>query len=889
MMSPQCHKYRRITTRRTGVTLILLNLSTPVTSLSMPLSVNRSGGPAMEMIRQRQRQYRCFTMQMYRHENRQSYRCHGISLPSSQAILNNVPAFSQLSSVCYKYRCEYGRPAHQQTQLRAASNRANSNYSSISPFEATSPFSIGAETNPNDFLNLDMYNNNPSSNKRNSNANDNINDNINDNSNYNSNDNSNTTRKQENTRTYAVTDELEQEKRMVYLKEDLQQYRKQQSKSLLKPVSSILTNEALDGICAALPLLTTMEDLLKVKGIGPKKVEMFGAGILTIVSMHQQQQEDQDQQQQQQHLANITDNVGNNDDNDKSDESDTDAKEKNAIIKKTQLKDELKEYRMQQSVPIQKPAYTIFSNAALDGIYKFLPTTIEELLDVKGIGPKKAEMFGDDILAIVSKYRSDGDGNGNGNNGNIVPGSMSIPTRPAKIDPASLTPEQLRAAEIPLGKDEQNVFITGSAGTGKSYLLKFIVEALEQQTNHLGDKKIVGVCAPTGVAAIIVGGSTLHSFFGIGLGTGSVSSILQKINKNSAAKKRIDETDVLIIDECSMLSSDLLEKLDAVSREIRKDGNFREKAFGGMQIIAFGDFFQLPPVYRGDGSVRDRKWRPFCFDSPVWSELGLSDNIVELKEVQRQENEEFVSLLNKVRVGAIQETDIRYLNSRCLISSTNPLPTDGIVPTRLYVLNKDVDSENISRLAELKSEEVVCESIDTWRESMPVGTLAATKKKMLDSLSMEMPDEVRLKVGAQVMLTRNKDLEKNLVNGSRGVVERFVEATDEGGSPIPIVRFDCGIVTKIVPVESVRYNSDGGKGCLVRTQIPLKLAWAITIHKSQGSTLTRALLDISSAFEYGQCYVALSRVKSLEGLWLEQPAKLRNIMVSPQVVDFFRQ
>jgi len=191
-------------------------------------------------------------------------------------------------------------------------------------------------------------------------------------------------------------------------------------------------------------------------------------------------------------------------------------------------------------------------------------------------------------------------------------------------------------------------------------------------------------------------------------------------------------------------------------------------------------------------------------------------------------------------------------------------------------------------LAELNSEEVVCEAIDTWRESMPTGTLAATKKKMLDSLSMEMPDEVRLKVGAQVMLTRNKDLEKNLVNGSRGVVERFVEAVDEGGFPVPIVRFDCGIVTKIVPVESVRYNSEGGKGCLVRTQIPLKLAWAITIHKSQGSTLTRALLDISSAFEYGQCYVALSRVKSLEGLWLEQPAKLRNIMVSPQVVDFFR-
>ncbi len=141
---------------------------------------------------------------------------------------------------------------------------------------------------------------------------------------------------------------------------------------------------------------------------------------------------------------------------------------------------------------------------------------------------------------------------------------------------------------------------------------------------------------------------------------------------------------------------------------------------------------------------------------------------------------------------------------------------------------------------------------------------AYVKKKMMESISMEMPEEVRLKIGAQVMLTRNKDLENKLVNGSRGVVERFVRADDGGEGVIPIVRFDSGIVTKITPVESVRYNPDGGEGCLVRMQIPLKLAWAITIHKSQGSTLTRAMLDITSAFEYGQCYVALSRVKSLK-------------------------
>jgi ATP-dependent DNA helicase PIF1 len=149
---------------------------------------------------------------------------------------------------------------------------------------------------------------------------------------------------------------------------------------------------------------------------------------------------------------------------------------------------------------------------------------------------------------------------------------------------------------------------------------------------------------------------------------------------------------------------------------------------------------------------------------------------------------------------------------------------------------------------------------------------------------MELPPELKLKIGAQVMLTRNKDVDSNLVNGSRGIIENFIF---DGDFHVPVVRFDNGSIVKVTPVESVRYNPDGGEGCLVRMQIPLKLAWAITIHKSQGSTLSRASLDISSAFEYGQCYVALSRVRSLDGLWLERPVQLRNIMVSPQVTQFF--
>ena len=835
-------KYRRLS-RTIAIFLIILNFPTLATSMSLSaLSVrsttafqalSRRGSPAISHAT-----------------------IHRMSMFTR--TIANVPAPARFGiSFAAGYHCKNPRPqryrcSYQQTLLCAFSSTAHSN----NPFEDSSKFSMGSKTDPSEFINISSRNTITM-----------INDDRND-------TDSATVMKedQETARELGkakVTTPSMEDSPLEQLKKELQRFRKQQSDSLNKPAYNILTNGALDGICTELP--TTTEELLKVKGIGPKKVEMFGAQILTLVSTYRQELPLQGSDR-------LSESMKEEGDIDSAVSLGEATKEPQEKINKTQLKEDLRQYRMQQSEPLKKPAYTIFTNAALEDIYAYLPTTEEELLDVKGIGPKKVEMFGDDILSIVSKYVGSGVPRSDG-------GNEDRDNTPEKIDASSLTLEQRYAAEIPLGPDRKNVFITGSAGTGKSYLLKYLVEELKQQKNHLNEPKRVGICAPTGVAAVIVGGSTLHSFFGIGLGTGSVSNLLNKISKSSAAKKRIDETDVLIIDECSMLSSDLLEKLDLVTREIRSNGEFRESPFGGMQIIAFGDFFQLPPVYK-DGGRGDRNWRPFCFDSQVWSDLGLSENIIELKEVQRQENENFISLLNKVRVGKVQDSDIRELNSRCLVSDTNPLPIDGIVPTRLYVLNKDVDSENESRLAELNSEEVVCEAIDKWRESMPLGTLAATKKKMKDGISMEMPDEVRLKVGAQVMLTRNKDLDKKLVNGSRGVVERFVD--DGEGFSVPIVRFDCGIVTRISPVESVRYNTDGGKGCLVRMQVPLKLAWAITIHKSQGSTLTRALLDISSAFEYGQCYVALSRVKCLEGLWLERPAKLSNIMVSPQVIDFFR-
>ena len=224
--------------------------------------------------------------------------------------------------------------------------------------------------------------------------------------------------------------------------------------------------------------------------------------------------------------------------------------------KRKQLKQELTQYRIDQASAIEKPAYNIFTNAALEGICASLPQNEEALLEVKGIGPKKLEMYGDDIFDIVKKY-VDADGL----EPQIISSNKSKVPRPELINIESLTHEQKKAAEMVLGG--KSVFISGAAGTGKSHVSKYIIQTLQQKM------KKVSPTAPTGVAAINVGGTTLHSFFGIGLGMGSTSTLVRKIRKKSAVLQRLNETDVLLIDEVSMLSCELLDTLDGIARLVR--------------------------------------------------------------------------------------------------------------------------------------------------------------------------------------------------------------------------------------------------------------------------------------------------------------------------------
>ena len=370
--------------------------------------------------------------------------------------------------------------------------------------------------------------------------------------------------------------------------------------------------------------------------------------------------------------------------------------------------------------------------------------------------------------------------------------------------------------------------------------------------------------------------SHLSLFSGIGLGKGTLPNLIRKVSKSDAAVRRINETDVLLIDEVSMLSSDLLETLDGVARATR---DRPDEAMGGMQVVAVGDFGQLPPVVtdrdssRGDGyyfededGEDDGPHHPFCFDSPVWDELDLRRGTHELSVVQRQEaGSAFERFLSMVRDGSVTPDIVRDFNRKCLVDDvTNPLPDDGIVPTRIYTHNRDVDRENKVRLDELDGDEVPCEARDDWRESLPFDAPPSTRQGMKRAISAELPDVVHLKVGAQVMLTRNKEGNgaagsRGLVNGSRGVVVGL----DADG--VPTVRFDNGRVERVVRVEAVRNNPDGGPGVLVRRQVPLRLAWATTVHKSQGATLSRAVIDISKVSRVLGAFVHFPTVP----LWLK--------------------
>ncbi|NCS99712.1 AAA family ATPase [Candidatus Parcubacteria bacterium] len=383
----------------------------------------------------------------------------------------------------------------------------------------------------------------------------------------------------------------------------------------------------------------------------------------------------------------------------------------------------------------------------------------------------------------------------------------------------------LQKEALQILKTGANVFLTGAPGAGKTHVLN-------QYIDYLKEHRIsVAVTASTGIAATHVGGVTIHSWAGIGINKTMDQKSLTELVDKKYLHKRFKNTKVLVIDEISMLDAETLDLLNKVCRQFTKDS----RPFGGLQIVFVGDFFQLPPVSR-DKSAK------FAFLSDAWKEL--SPLICYIGEQHRQEDEELLSLLSMIRQGDGHE------NSEMLRERMDIDFEDVVVSTKLYTHNIDVDNINSQELAKLDSK-VEVYTMDTKGP-------ATHAQKLVDSCLS--PQTLALKKGARVMCTKN-NFEKGYVNGSLGEVTGFDEKFG-----YPIVTMNDG--RDIIMEPTTWAIQDGEKTLAEVTQVPLRLAWAITVHKSQGMSLDAAEIDLGKAFEYGQGYVALSRVRTLQGIKL---------------------
>jgi ATP-dependent DNA helicase PIF1 len=410
--------------------------------------------------------------------------------------------------------------------------------------------------------------------------------------------------------------------------------------------------------------------------------------------------------------------------------------------------------------------------------------------------------------------------------------------------------------EIIAGK---NVFLTGAGGTGKSYFIHVLIEAL------LARNMRVALTAMTGCAAILLSSDqlkakTLHSWAGIGLGKESATDLAYKIRRNGRTSKNWLTTDLLIVDEISMMTPDLLEKLDDIGKKLRRRA---DRPFGGIQLLLVGDFFQLPPVVtKAEQQLQPAGSPPkiFAFQSPIWN--TIVETTVELRQIKRQADADFQDLLTAARFGKLTQKHKDMLRA-CV---GRQWQKNQIKPTLLFSRRYEVDKINQANLAALKGERHTYEPGIVFNGDKPSGITpddqdlkAAVTKMDTDAAYVT---DLNLTVGSQVMLIKNLDTGAKLVNGSRGVVTGFAE----GPNYFPIVKFLSG---QIMTIEEAGWPIDGFEKFAKRTQVPLRLAWAVTIHKSQGSTLDCALIDIGeSTFEYGQAYVALSRVRDLESLYI---------------------
>lgn len=391
-------------------------------------------------------------------------------------------------------------------------------------------------------------------------------------------------------------------------------------------------------------------------------------------------------------------------------------------------------------------------------------------------------------------------------------------------------------------KTGANVFLTGEPGSGKTY-------TINQYVKYLRDRKIEpAITASTGIAATHIGGMTIHSWSGIGIRTSLNKTDLDHIAASRYITKRVRRAKILLIEEISMLSEDTLAMIEMICRRIKNS----PEPFGGMQVVFSGDFFQLPPIQKNDPDNPNSNAQlipaakpsaRFAYNTDIWKKANLM--VCYLTEQHRQEDGIFLDLLSAIRSNVFNENDLSHLQSR----RTNLKNTPINIP-KLFSHNADVDQINNEMLSKLPGD-----PRDFSMSSRGSEILVSILKKGCLS-----PEILRLKAGAAVMFTKNNPKEK-FINGTLGEVERF-----NGITGCPVVRTRTGRKIEVKPMEWT--IEENGKTRALVSQLPLRLAWAITIHKSQGMSLDEAVMDLSGVFESGQGYVALSRVRKLSGLHL---------------------